>query len=84
MNQRKDVVRRAANIRVDSRSSFVDSPLGDLRPPLPRDMQDTGHRILSPLKKGALPANRIPLMQMWLLIYVVHYNDCIHEHRKSG
>jgi hypothetical protein len=27
MNLRKDIVRRAANIRVDSRSSFVDSPL---------------------------------------------------------
>jgi hypothetical protein len=26
-----------------------------LRPPLLRDMQDTGHRILSPLKKRELP-----------------------------
>ena len=47
----KDVVRRAASIRVDSRASFVDSPLETLRPPLLRVMQNTGHCILSPLKK---------------------------------
>jgi hypothetical protein len=29
---------------------------GLYRPPLLRVMQNTGHRILSPLKKGALPA----------------------------
>ena len=50
-NWPKDVVRRAANIEVDSRSSFVDSPLDALRPPLLRVMQDTGHCILSPPKK---------------------------------
>jgi hypothetical protein len=68
MNQRKDFVRRAANIRVDSRSSFVDSLLEALRPPLLRDMQNTRQCILSPLKKGALPAiYRIDYSQdVWL------------------
>src|SRR4030043_131586 len=51
MNLRKDVVRRAANIQENSCSSCVDSLLEALRPPLLRDMQDTGHCILSPLKK---------------------------------
>jgi hypothetical protein len=74
MDQRKDAVRQAANIRVDSRSSFVDISLDILRLPLLRDMQNTRQCILSPLKKGGLPANRIPLMQMWLIIYVFHYN----------
>jgi hypothetical protein len=31
----------------------VDNPLEALRPPLLRVMQNTGHRILSPLKKRA-------------------------------
>jgi hypothetical protein len=39
-----------------------------------RVMQDTGHYILSPLKKGALPDTRSLLLQVWLLIYVVHYS----------
>jgi hypothetical protein len=45
---RKDIVRRAANIRVDSRSSVVVSLLEALRPPLLRMMQNTEHCILSP------------------------------------
>jgi len=55
MNLRKDVVRRAANIQENSCSSCVDSLLEALRPPLLHDMQDTGHCILSPLKKESLP-----------------------------
>jgi hypothetical protein len=68
MYQRKDVVRRAADIWVGSGSSFVDSLLEvpfdkltalsnveGLRPPLLRVMQNFGHCILSPLKKGSVP-----------------------------
>jgi hypothetical protein len=59
MNWPKDVVRRAANIQEDSCSSFVDSLLEALRPPLLRNMQDIGHCILSPLKK------RVPAGHIW-------------------
>jgi hypothetical protein len=59
MYQRKDVVRRAADIWVASGSSFVDSLLEALRPPLLQVMQNVGHCILSPLKKGFLPDIRI-------------------------
>jgi hypothetical protein len=61
MYQHKDVVRRAADIRVVSRSSFVDSLLEALRPPLLRVMQNVGHCILSPLKKGSVPDNHISI-----------------------
>jgi hypothetical protein len=57
MNWPKDVVRRAANIQEDSRSSFVDSLLEALRPPLLRNMQDIGHCILSPMKKRVPAGN---------------------------
>jgi hypothetical protein len=59
MYQHKDVVRRATDIRVASRSFFVDSLLEALRPPLLRVMQNVGHCILSPLKKGSVPDIRI-------------------------
>jgi hypothetical protein len=55
MYQHKDVVRRAANISVVSGSSFVDSLLEAIRPPLLRVMQNFRHCILSPLKKGSVP-----------------------------
>ena len=57
MNRRKDVVRRAANIQVDRRPSFVDGLLKALRPPLLRVMQNARRYILSPLKKRFLPDN---------------------------
>jgi len=50
-NRPKDVVRRAAKFRVDSYSSFVDSPLEALRPPLLRDMQSIPHRTIFALEK---------------------------------
>jgi hypothetical protein len=58
MNRHKDVVTasgifdtRAASIRVDSYPSLVVNLDEALRPPLLRVMRDTGHCILSPLKK---------------------------------
>jgi hypothetical protein len=50
-NRPNNVVRRAASIRVDSYPSLVVNLDEDLRPPLLRVMQNTGHCILSPLKK---------------------------------
>jgi hypothetical protein len=52
MNLPKDVVRRAASIRVDSYPSLVVNLDEALRPPLLRVMRDTGHCILSTLKKN--------------------------------
>jgi hypothetical protein len=60
---------RAASIRVDSCPSLVVNLDEALRPPLLRVMQNTGHCILSPLKKRVSAGHPYPAFAI-MVIYL--------------